>query len=69
MSKDYTPGESRVYHDGCGLGIKDSYDLVREKCIKDFVVIDDNCQPGKPKHHPYMEDSKLGRMIIAMNYM
>lgn len=37
MSKDYTPGESHAYHDGYGQGIIDSYDLVREKCIKDAV--------------------------------
>lgn len=37
MSKDYTPGESHAYHDGYGQGLIDSYDLVREKCIKDAL--------------------------------
>lgn len=48
---------------------KTKNDSQKKSTYKDFVVIDDNCKPGKPKHHPYMEDSKLGRMIIAMNYM
>ena len=48
---------------------KNEIDFQKKSTYKDFVVIDDNCKPGKPKHHPYMEDSKLGRMIIAMNYM
>lgn len=36
--------------------------------VKSFII-DDDCIPDKPKHHPYMENSKLGRMLIAMNYM
>ena len=32
-------------------------------------IIDDDYRPNIPKHHPYMENSKLGRMLIAMNYM
>lgn len=36
--------------------------------VKSFTI-DDDYRPNRPKHHPYMENSKLGRMLIAMNYM
>lgn len=51
MSKDYTPGESHAYQDGYGQGIIDSYDLVREKCIKDAV--------GYLTKHLYVENNRV----------
>lgn len=48
---------------------KNEIDFQKKINLTKSFVIDDDYRPNRPKHHPYMENSKLGRMLIALNYM